>query len=59
MHVYYCISCKRYFFISGYWFRNYCKACGGNLILLPIPFIEFVSLDETARKTYIHNFLNK
>ena len=59
MHVYYCKSCKRYFFISNYWYRNYCKSCDGNLLLLPIPFVEFVSLDEIARQAYIYDFLNK
>ena len=44
MGVYYCKTCKRYFFISCYWYMDKCRACDSDLIKLPMAFVDFVEL---------------
>lgn len=55
MGVYYCESCKRYFYVASYWYKNKCKACSGDLFRLPIEFVDFVNLTESERTQYIQS----
>lgn len=55
MNVYYCQICQRYFFISSYLYKNRCKSCGHELILLPISFKIFTELDAKERQEFIKN----
>ena len=57
MGVYYCKTCKRYFFISCYWYMDKCRACDSDLITLPMAFVDFVELTEKERQVYISEVL--
>ena len=58
MGVYYCKKCKRYFYISCYWYTDKCRACDSDLMKLPMEFTEFVNLSEGERQVYISNLLS-
>ena len=53
MGVDYCEECKRYYFVASYWYKRKCKVCSGDLIKLPIEFVDFVKLTESERVQYI------